>query len=626
MEENKIVTGEVGAVKAPSMFFQMRITFLKAELMVGVASTPDYMMFLLAPEDTERPPEVGVGDLVKEFNELLNKVTGKSGGLDEKDINEKVKGIGSFDKLSICLACAYFKIKKYKDASKENEIEYAFRLDITSKVTQDNPIFEFKSLSIALLNTTDPQILKKMGMDSFEELNGKDAVLKLEGPFPSQQNRVLTDSGLPGYTELEKKLDELEKEVESLQEKALLRDPESSEQEKIRQELNTIAVQEYKKISADLDSLGEAEYTPFLAELRKALEEKKKTQDIPEELPENFGIFEFVRAVKTGIGVLKALGQMMLYYITDGEQEEKRRAALLERAAAEQVRAHAVILGGLLTSMTSSTSEAMITILYEIFINVQEGKRLAEESYQDNSIPAYIRAAKEYVDIAGYGYEGMEDAGDYVSFTRAGFEAVLGAAGLTEEEAGLLAGSFDEDNGLFKLRYGLKAWLGKAENDMEWLVGFAGTEISDNTPSLVADVMQILCDSSYYLHAAGLLKLLLNVAEVRNGFITVAGHSLGGGLTQYSIAANLNGAAARRHLVTGYCFNSAGLTAANMLNIDDGCRRAKGVIRHYVTDRDLVSVFGGLIGKKVALGGHGYGHGLAKVRAALNETPDENAD
>lgn len=170
---------------------------------------------------------------------------------------------------------------------------------------------------------------------------------------------------------------------------------------------------------------------------------------------------------------------------------------------------------------------------------------------------------------------------------------------------------YEESSGLLALPNGLKVWFGEYKHDV--IVSFAGTDIKD-AGTIATDAQQLFMPCMTYLCAAGLLKEISDHFSGRSIYVT--GHSLGGGLAQFSTAANI----ARGNLCC-VGFNSAGLSIQSLKSIGNlKLSESSKYIVHYTTIYDPVSVFGTLIGHKEklpAVKGFFPGHTLSAVKKCL---------
>lgn len=173
---------------------------------------------------------------------------------------------------------------------------------------------------------------------------------------------------------------------------------------------------------------------------------------------------------------------------------------------------------------------------------------------------------------------------------------------------------YNEQTGQLIFMNGFKVWLGKNETSI--IVAFAGTEPSQ-IGSLVTDFQQLLAPNFMYLYAAGLVQLF--VKHYPNGTIYITGHSLGGGLTQFAVTANMAEGLDRLKSIG---FNSAGLSETSLTHLGKPrIEKALKYIIHYTTVNDPVSARGALIGAHVVLPTcerAGSGHSLNSVRACLH--------
>jgi hypothetical protein len=171
---------------------------------------------------------------------------------------------------------------------------------------------------------------------------------------------------------------------------------------------------------------------------------------------------------------------------------------------------------------------------------------------------------------------------------------------------------YDENKGLLESAGGLRVWLGKQGDNIA--VGFSGTDVT-SLPMLYADIAQLSRPSVLYLKAAGLLKIMLEANPLKNFCVT--GHSLGGGLTQFAVTANIR---ENQDRLTGWAFNPAGLSGVSLRNLtQERIESAKRHIYVFITYRDPVSLVGGKLGCVVTLPRtHDSGHGIMCVRQGFD--------
>lgn len=153
----------------------------------------------------------------------------------------------------------------------------------------------------------------------------------------------------------------------------------------------------------------------------------------------------------------------------------------------------------------------------------------------------------------------------------------------------------------------------------ETVLAFRGTEMKD-VGDIATDIAQASGSKSDQYEAAS--KLLGAVLANTSGHISVTGHSLGGGLTQYAMAANnLQGR------VSGYTYNSAGLSDDTVKSLPaSGIAAAGGALINVRNDGDPVSFFESHIGNIYDLGDEGMSgsHSILAVIENLKQVPKTN--
>lgn len=259
--------------------------------------------------------------------------------------------------------------------------------------------------------------------------------------------------------------------------------------------------------------------------------------------------------------------------------------------------------GSLLTRSLNTLKQLLVSDVSEIVTNLAAGVVYINQ-FKDQ-VPATLfcepKMAALLADCSEYAYTGYIPNRDVVSLKK------------EELPVGLQKADYDEHTGQLNLMNGFKVWVGKKGTEI--IIAFAGTEPS-KVGSLLTDFQQLLAPNLMYLYAAGLVRLFLQHYQKEKVYVT--GHSLGGGLTQFAVTANIADAGDR---LGGIGFNSAGLSMVSLEHL--GKKKlevALNSVIHYTTVSDPVSALGALIGAHVVLPlceGSGSGHSLDCVRACI---------
>lgn len=259
--------------------------------------------------------------------------------------------------------------------------------------------------------------------------------------------------------------------------------------------------------------------------------------------------------------------------------------------------------------------EGFFTTIAEFFtptfsptlIGIAEAQAECALRYQDNKRTVNKQMASDMLDIADYAYEGHSES-------KQGEFQKLSMSEIPQSIRPL----YDETQGLLSSTKGLQVWLGKKDDTI--IVSYSGTDIK-NLDMVYADIIQLSQPSILYLKAAGLLKILLDSIPDKPFFVT--GHSLGGGLTQFSLAANMN---LYPNRLTGYGYNPAGLSMISIKHLEDyRLKKAAKNMWIFMTCHDPVSSVGGKIGCLTTLPKTDKnGHGMADLKVCMKkyvETP-----
>lgn len=196
---------------------------------------------------------------------------------------------------------------------------------------------------------------------------------------------------------------------------------------------------------------------------------------------------------------------------------------------------------------------------------------LQEEIKGYQYLPPYIRMGISFADLA---YK--ESDADYDNTIVRPLES-----------ASVLVGGH-EISGHFDLGDGLKGFIAKRHQPFgDIVIGFRGTDSKSN---ILTDVLQYcICDDIVYRKALG---FVIKVTEhYPDQDINVFGHSLGGGLTQFAVAAS------EKHNVFGYGYNSAGLSRLTLSRMPQLNQMPN--VTHFHLRNDVVFNIGHHVGEQI---------------------------
>lgn len=256
--------------------------------------------------------------------------------------------------------------------------------------------------------------------------------------------------------------------------------------------------------------------------------------------------------------------------------------------------------GDLLDTALAALQEMMTEDVTSVRQGLMQGRELARRFAA--SVPVQTicppEAASVALEIADWAY---------------GDPPVVHAEALPAEQLpAVLRETSKGQTGLMDFSQSMRIWCGRTALGLT--VAFSGTR-AHHLKTVSADVEQLFMPSLHYLAAAGVVRLFLR--EFAAEPLWVVGHSLGGGLTQFAVAAQAPEDLPR---LRGVAFNAAGLSLAS-LNVLGEARMAaaQNRIAHFTTRLDPASAFGGLLGAHLRLpGASGHdGHSVADLRVAL---------
>lgn len=179
--------------------------------------------------------------------------------------------------------------------------------------------------------------------------------------------------------------------------------------------------------------------------------------------------------------------------------------------------------------------------------------------------------------------------------------------------------AYTAEKGLLELPGDIRLWCGNTEAGLT--LAFAGTRL-DALGTMLADLEQLTMPSLHYLAAAGIVQLFL---QQKCDHVVVTGHSLGGGLAQFALAAQQ----AEKTSILGIGFNAAGLSMTSLAHLgDERLSASRDKIIHFSTLLDPVSRVGGILGGRRALpiaAGRVPLHAWQDLRACMDVYLGQNA-
>lgn len=350
---------------------------------------------------------------------------------------------------------------------------------------------------------------------------------------------------------------------------------------------------QYKKILDDL-------YTNAVVILDKKIQAGETLDDLEKQVYDNCkkelgnkNVDGLIRLIGWGvIGNLLSAYEVIYHMLPTGKADAEAQK-LLSKKGSE-------LLPGYISFLSSLVNIAGVLLGGDIkqFIGQTAVLNLVKQ-YRVN-IPDNKQEAQIMLECANNAYSGKKEY--------AGFRPLPKNTYPTQ-----LQPLYDETSGFYNGGHGLKVWTAMKGDDI--VVAFSGTD-PKNLYMDYEDFNQIFAGSVLYLEAAGFLHILIDWTENKNFFI--CGHSLGGGLAQFSTVANID---RFKKKYKCYAFNPAGLSI-NSLNFlkKERITKALNNIFVYVTCKDIVSLSGAKLGNVVTLPKTGKdGHGIDSLRECMNK-------
>lgn len=287
-----------------------------------------------------------------------------------------------------------------------------------------------------------------------------------------------------------------------------------------------------------------------------------------------------------------------IYHILTWNWEEREIQQLLFKEGEKLLPGYI----GFLTTLVDAFETYLIPDIALMPANMYDAAGIGERNYRTRRPDTNKAFAGEMLKFADFAYTGKEAYDKYQPLKK-------------EELPEKIQIAYNAGIGIFKTSRGLKAWLAKNQDSSEIIIAYSGTELS-SWNMIYADFLQINTASALYLEAAGLLSLMAEKYP-KSSFL-VSGHSLGGGLAQFAVTANINSLLNR---VKCYAFNPAGLSLKSMDALkDEIIIKSKDYISVYVTTKDPISMTGAKFGNLIKLPStESNGHGMKSLYRCMVE-------
>lgn len=257
--------------------------------------------------------------------------------------------------------------------------------------------------------------------------------------------------------------------------------------------------------------------------------------------------------------------------------------------------------------------------LVQILAGIMTARISCRLHYRDNThYPALIPT---WITFSRYAYLDPESEEDLMGMAPHPDAALLPGVPLASLDHAFSpfrgAPGYDPDSGHVHVRHGFNAYIKCSDNNIH--VAFRGTDTGHLrvfVPNVLTDIFQLYSCDICYIRAAGLIRHLLNHVP---GIVSLqaTGHSLGGGMAQFGVAANVPSSIP----VRGVAVNAAGLSGNSLQALGAvHLGAAASVLDHITTYSDPVSTHGGgLVGGRYRIPRQNAplsnGHGIADVAA-----------
>lgn len=297
-----------------------------------------------------------------------------------------------------------------------------------------------------------------------------------------------------------------------------------------------------------------------------------------------------------------------IYHLLPSGVKEGRVQHQLQRRGEEVLPGYLGFLSTLVDTYEMLVTNSIILDSVLGLANMYDAAKMGNDLYRVIEEDKNKSLAEAMLRYSDYAYSGKSDDTDYLPMP-------------AERIPAEIREMYHESNGLFSSGHGLKAWIAIKENKV--VVAFSGTDPL-NIIMDYEDYVQIYSASVLYLEAAGLLRIMLEAFQTET--FLVCGHSLGGGLAEFSVTANIG---ACKDRVKCYVYNPAGLGIKSLQYLkNERLNISKNHIWVYATCKDFVSLSGAKIGHFIQLpktesNGHGM-NSLYKCMKKYLETEEKD--
>lgn len=388
--------------------------------------------------------------------------------------------------------------------------------------------------------------------------------------------------------------------------------------------MNTILFEDYKRLDKskkdiiDITAMYLASrntynisemYNNIIAEMFKnafiILDNKKKAKiDLSEHEEEIYKILENAVKENNVKGIILTLSieaircvfevsETISNFILNNTEESDVRNVLHERGEAILPAYSSRLIGGI--DVLKYLNFSHLCRLYMNLLRPMKRAGLYRAHEDDDKVEA-----QDMLECADNGYSGCADWKGYKPI-------------LKDDYPDVLRPLYNEEMGYFDNGRGLRVWTAVKGDNI--IVSFSGTDIK-NIYMFYEDYNQLFNNSILYLEAAGFLNILVEKYVDKNFFI--CGHSLGGGLAQFSTIAN--GGLFRKEYKC-FAYNPAGLSGISISILgEERIRAAMNKIFVYVTTKDRVSAYGIKTGTLIALPKtDNNGHRIAALKSCMDK-------